>query len=140
LTKRHWQGASLQSLIGDILAPYAAAEGRARTIGGDVELAPRACISLTMALNELATNAAKHGALAGISGVVTVRWDVKDDAQRWVQIDWLEQGGPTVIPPTRRGFGTRLMERCIERDLGGELDLRFEPAGLECRMRVPVST
>jgi two-component sensor histidine kinase len=139
LTKRHWQHAPLGTLVREVLAPLAG-EGaqRARIDGPSLNLDPRAALSLTMALSELATNAAKYGALSTATGTVSVAWRVHQGSDRTtLRLDWQELGGPDVRPPTRRGFGTRLMERCIERDLEGELDLVFEPRGVHCRMTIP---
>jgi two-component sensor histidine kinase len=92
-----------------------------------------------MALNELATNAIKYGALSSETGRLSVMWRVEEERglQPTVVLEWREDGGPQVTPPTRRGIGSRLMERCIERDLGGEFDLAFEPSGVVCRMSIP---
>jgi two-component sensor histidine kinase len=90
---------------------------------------------MTMVLNELTTNAAKYGALTKSSGSVTVSWQVSDEGL--LQVRWIENGGPSVTTPTQRGFGTRLIERCVKRDLAGELDLRFESAGVQCFLQVP---
>jgi two-component sensor histidine kinase len=92
-----------------------------------------------MVLNELLTNAAKYGALSSAGGTLVVKWHVRESVGRsMVDLTWEERGGPRVVPPARRGFGARLIERCIERDLNGELDLAFEPDGLLCRMSFPV--
>jgi two-component sensor histidine kinase len=92
-----------------------------------------------MALNELATNATKHGALSSGSGTVSLVWELREAKGR-TELDllWKEADGPTVQAPTRRGFGTRLMERSIEGDLSGEFDLVFDPKGLSCRIVFPL--
>lgn len=95
-----------------------------------------------MALNELATNAIKYGALSAEKGSVAVGWSVQRQPERQstLILEWNEFGGPRVSPPTRRGFGTRLMERCIERDLGGKFDLVFKPAGVACRISIAIGS
>jgi PAS domain S-box-containing protein len=143
LTKRHWEEAPLDALANEVLAPVAgAAQGRVSIQGPSMDLTPRAALSLTMALSELATNAAKYGALSSAQGTLSVKWDIRRDTGKpaMLQIDWQEQGGPRVSPPTRRGFGARLVERCIETDLRGELDLAFEPEGVQCRITVPLQS
>lgn len=143
LTKRHWEDAPLDALAKEILAPVAgAAQGRVSIQGPSVDLTPRAALSLTMALGELATNAAKYGALSAEEGTLTVIWDIRREPGQpaMLQIDWQERGGPPVSPPTRRGFGARLVERCIETDLRGDLDLKFEPEGVQCRVTVPLAS
>lgn len=142
LTQRHWEDAPLGSLAREILAPLAgAAQGRVTVDGASLDLSPRAALSLTMALSELATNAAKYGALSSERGTLSVHWDLRQDSEgsRMLHLEWQERGGPPVKPPTRRGFGARLMERCIETDLKGLFDLAFEPDGVCCRMTIPVS-
>lgn len=139
LTKRHWTGAGLQSLLQDIVAPFDDDHGRTRIEGPPIDLNPRAALSVTMALNELATNAAKYGALSRPEGSLSIRWQVGADAGRQLVIDWTEQGGPEVSAPSRQGFGTRLLQRCIERDLDGEIELRYDVQGVRCRMAMPLT-
>ncbi|WEX08967.1 PAS domain S-box protein [Chelativorans sp. AA-79] len=140
LTKRHWEHAPLDLLAREVL--MALADGAAERIvidGPSVDLNPRAALSFTMALNELATNAVKYGALASETGTLSVVWRLHLEAgTQMLGLEWREGGGPPVRPPTRRGFGTRLIERCIERDLGGELDLAFDLAGVSCRISLPI--
>jgi PAS domain S-box-containing protein len=136
LTRRHWEGASLDSLTREVLMAMAGNAARHVEIGGPVvDLDSRAALSLTMVLNELATNAIKYGALSSEGGMLSVAWRLEGSRlQPRLILEWRERGGPPVAPPTRRGIGTRLMERCIERDLGGQLDLAFEPSGVVCRI------
>jgi PAS domain S-box-containing protein len=137
LTKRSWMGAPLDGLLHDIVAPYGDGGERLRISGPAIDLNPRAALSLTMVLNELATNAAKYGSLSTSAGTLSIRWDVHADPQPRLEIDWIEEGGPRVGAPARRGFGTRLIERCVERDLDGRLDLQFAETGIRCRMSLP---
>jgi two-component sensor histidine kinase len=141
LTKRHWQNAPLGTLVQEVLVPLAGEPSERLRIGGpSVHVNPRFALSLTMALNELLTNAVKYGALSSAEGSVSVCWDLRDqEGSTMLNLEWQERGGPTVKPPTRRGFGSRLMERCIERDLAGEFDLAFEPEGVNCRMAMPIA-
>jgi two-component sensor histidine kinase len=129
----------LASLVHEVIAPLTGeADERARIEGPAVALDPRAALSLTMALNELITNAAKYGALSSATGLLSVQWKLEDEVGRkMLQLEWQEREGPAVRPPTRRGLGTRLMERCIERDLDGDFDLVFEPEGVRCLMAIP---
>lgn len=143
LTKRHWETAPLGSLAREVLEPLTGTtQGRVTIDGPSIDLSPRAALSLTMALSELATNAVKYGALSCEGGTLSVIWNVRrtPDGSTALDFEWQEQGGPPVKPPTRRGFGTRLMERCIEGDLRGEFDLAFEPGGVCCRITIPVSS
>jgi two-component sensor histidine kinase len=86
-------------------------------------------LALSLALHELATNAAKYGALSRPEGRVELRWKVQDDR---LDLTWRESGGPTVVPPTRRGFGSRLIENALSRDLDGQTRLEFGPEGVHC--------
>jgi PAS domain S-box-containing protein len=140
LTKHHWMGASLRNLVQDIVAPFSDGGQRARILGEVIDLQPRAALSITMALHELATNAAKYGALSAENGMLLISWTLRGDGPgQLLEIDWQEQGGPPVTVPRRRGFGTRLIERCIEQDLAGQASLHFDPAGVRCRIVIPLS-
>jgi PAS domain S-box-containing protein len=141
LTKRHWQSAPLETLVRDIIAPVTGeAAERVRIAGPSTDLDPRRALNVTMALTELLTNAAKYGALSSAQGFVRVQWSVRGEGETaTLDLDWREHGGPRVVPPQRRGFGTRLIERCIRYDLAGETDFRFEPEGVRCRMAIPLS-
>ena len=116
--------------------------------GPPVRLAPETALALAMAMHELATNAAKHGALSVPAGRVAVDWRVEPPAGRrhgaadgTLLLEWSEHGGPPVSgPPTRRGFGSRLIERGLPVQLGrgGAVSLEFAPQGLRCRIRAPL--
>jgi hypothetical protein len=96
-----------------------------------------------MAFHELGTNAAKHGALSVPGGMVRLSWgNPEEDAAgaRWHEVLWEEAGGPSIAgPPSRRGFGTRLLERGLAAQIGGTVTLDFAPSGLRCHIRVPAS-
>jgi PAS domain S-box-containing protein len=137
LTKRNWQDAPFERLVKDIATPLAG--DRVLVEGPHVDLDPRTALSITMVINELLTNAVKYGALSQPGGSLSFCWKVATrGGQTLVDCDWQESGGPHVTPPKRRGFGTRLMERCVEHDLAGEFDLVFEPAGTRCRIAFPL--
>lgn len=142
LTRRHWEEAPFGPLAMEVLSPVAnAAHGRVTIDGPSIDLTPRAALSLTMTLNELATNAAKYGALSSENGALSVLWHIHEKLEgvKTLNILWQESGGPSVTPPTRRSFGTRLMERSIENDLGGVFDLAFAAEGVCCRMTIPIA-
>jgi PAS domain S-box-containing protein len=138
LTERNWMSAPLEKLLDDIVAPYSGGGERLRLEGPHVELNPRAALSMTMVLSELATNAAKYGSLSKHSGILSVNWRVTGGAEGVLELDWREQGGPPVETPSQHGFGTRLIERCVRRDLEGHLDLQFAETGVECRIAMPL--
>ncbi len=113
------------------LRPFRADQGRIHLAGPDAKLEPRAAIGLALAIHELATNAAKYGALSGDGGRVDLRWDiVRSSAGPRLHLSWTESGGPPVEPPSRRGFGSRMIERALADELGGAATLSFEPAGV----------
>ena len=137
LARDKWTGARLHAVIGSELQAYSGADdGRLTVTGDDVRLGPRVAQTLSLALHELATNAAKYGALSVPAGRVTVATAV--EGQELV-LSWVESGGPEVTPPKQRGFGSIVIERSIAHELGGSAKLDFERGGLRCHMRVPLS-
>jgi two-component sensor histidine kinase len=93
-----------------------------------------------MAFHELATNAAKYGALSVAAGHVAVNWSADDPREpSQIEVIWRESGGPAVVAPQRRGFGSRFIERGLSREFDGEVELEFAPEGVCCRMRMPLS-
>jgi two-component sensor histidine kinase/PAS domain-containing protein len=140
LTRENWEGANLHDIVEEALAPYRR-EGTERfAIGGArVQVPPRVALPLAMALHELSTNAAKYGAFSTDGGRVDVQWDVTEtvDGEK-VTLRWREQGGPAVQPPTRKGFGSRLIERGLTRELAGEVLLDYRPSGLSCTISFPL--
>lgn len=122
---------SLVRLLRSELDPYDGAVSRVRFDGPEVALGSEIAVPLGMAVHELTTNAAKYGALSNDSGVVCVSWsvDADDDGQR-LQLRWVEEGGPAVSPPSRRGFGSQLLERVLGRQFGATVEREFAPQGL----------
>ena len=140
LTRRRWTGVGLGELLDSQLAAHAGDEGRVRLAGPEITLSPRIGVLLGMLIHELATNAAKYGALSRPEGMVRLNWSVapNEAGRRHLRLAWREHGGPEVAPPSRKGFGTRLLERSVRVDLRGQCDLRFEPAGVQCRLDLPL--
>jgi len=140
LTRENWQGANLREIVERALRPFEAhGEGRLLAAGPDVRLDARAAVALAMALHELATNALKYGALSGPSGEVSLAWRTRrhDGAGR-LELEWRESGGPPVAPPTRRGFGSRLLAQGLPAELNGVAQLEFAPEGLVWRVTTPI--
>ena len=134
LTRENWEGADLLDLLARLEALHGGAE-RFAIVGGSVRLSPRMALSLSMALHELATNAVKYGALSAPSGQVRITWTVvPGPAQARLVLTWTETGGPPVQPPTRRGFGSRLIERGLAAELSGQAYIDFRPEGVVCRI------
>lgn len=139
LTRGEWLGASLREVITQELAPHQGPEAsRFALRGAEVHLTPKETLALGMALHELATNAAKYGALSADGGLVDVMWETrKHGPERRLRLIWTERGGPPVGPPRRRGFGSRLIERGLGHELGAAAVLSFHPGGVECVIDIP---
>ncbi len=140
LTVHHWESAEMRELLSGSLAPYAGAE-RVTLRGEDLVLRPRAVLTLAMVFHELTTNAAKYGALSAPGGSIDIRWQPvrgKDGDGTMLQIEWIEQGGPPVVAPKRRGFGSKLIEGSVAAEHGGSARLTFDPAGLRCEILMPM--
>ncbi|MBA1157152.1 PAS domain-containing sensor histidine kinase [Microvirga mediterraneensis] len=139
LTRENWEGAGLIEIVRGAMAPYRhERENRLHLEGPDVRLTPRMALAIAMALQELATNAVKYGALSNTSGEVQVAWFVKQTGEKRLHLTWSESGGPVVEPPRRRGFGTRLIERSLAQDLNGEVHITFAPSGVICTVDAPI--
>jgi PAS domain S-box-containing protein len=140
LTRQSWQGASLREVVDRALDPFQTANGRLSVDGTDVRLSPKQALALSMALHELATNAAKYGALSNDSGRVEVAWRVVLEGGGELQLTWTESGGPPVVPPTRTGFGSRLIQRSLAHDLGGETSIEYRPQGVIAAIKTPLES
>ena len=129
LTKSVWEGADLQDILRQTLEPY---EDQTVLAGPPIALSPNAALALSMVFHELATNAAKYGALSTPDGTVAVVWHADPRAIHHVTLHWEERGGPTVSTPSRSGFGSRLIAASLKSDLGGEARFDYRPTGLVC--------
>ncbi|WP_309644863.1 HWE histidine kinase domain-containing protein [Phenylobacterium sp.] len=140
LTRANWESASLRDIVAEAMAPYSSvAEQRLWICGPEVRLAPHTALAIAMALQELATNAAKYGSLSSETGRIDIDWTIlPTPGGDRLRLVWAESGGPIVMPPTRRGFGSRLLERGLARELGGEVRLAFAAEGVVCTMEGPV--
>lgn len=140
LAEATWAGVSLATVFCDELAPYRNDNvGNVSLSGPVVMLSPRHALALGMAAHELATNAAKYGALSAEGGHVDVGWTFDRDS-RALHIDWSETGGPEVAPPSRNGFGRLLLERVVASDLGGDVEMDFARTGLRYTINMPYDT
>ena len=136
LSRRRWQGVSLADLIRAELAPYATV-GNTTIEGPAALLTAEATQPVAMVLHELATNAAKYGALSMPRGQVCVRWTMKPGVEQTLLIDWRETGGPKVVEPSSRGYGSDLIRELVEYELGGTITLAFAADGLWCTIAIP---
>lgn len=131
LTDNNWQGTDLRAIVVATLEPYRAAQVAIE--GPPVHLPPKQTLALAAALQELSTNAAKYGSLSVEQGKLGVVWHYRDQK---LDLTWTESGGPNVVPPTRRGFGSRLIEEVLAREAGWTSAIRYEPSGLYCNLSV----
>ncbi len=140
LTREDWEGADLGQIVQVAVEPHCG-DDRARldVKGPQVTLTPRVALALAMALHELCTNAAKYGAFAVPGGRVSIEWLlVIQGGEKRLHLTWRESGGPAVVPPLRRGFGSRLIERMLAGELNSEARLTFDPSGVVCIIDAPI--
>jgi PAS domain S-box-containing protein len=136
LAQSRWAGADLRSLVTDELAPYNLARiSRAQINGPEVVLEPKSAQTIALVLHELTTNAVKYGALSVPTGRLLVEWS---RSEMQLVIRWSETNGPRVKPPSRQGFGTRVVDRVVEGDLEGKLQFAWNPDGLVCEIAIPL--
>ncbi len=139
LTNENWQGAWVKDVVVQSLAPFALNDERLQIGGPRVRLSPRQLLALSMALHELATNAAKYGSLSVDKGSIEVLWRVLSvGGPAELQLTWTEKNGPPVVEPTRKGFGSRLISQSLANELSGTVRLEFRPAGVVCRITAPI--
>ena len=132
LSRSNWNPVPLRDVVSETLAPHSTG-GALQIDGPDCELNPQHALALTLGLHELATNACKYGALTSPAGRIQIGWSrTACERGHLIQIHWRELGGPQVEKPRRHGFGTQLLEKALASDLGGKVELQFEPAGLSC--------
>jgi two-component sensor histidine kinase len=132
LSQDKWRGSGLQDVISRVLQPYLISNPeRVRMSGPSVPLSPRLAVVLSMIVHEMATNAAKYGALSNNTGTVRLDWEIIEENDRpKLRLIWTEAGGPPVTAPVNRGFGSRLIERSARDQLGGEATVDFLPGGV----------
>jgi PAS domain S-box-containing protein len=139
LTQESWEGADLNNVVRKAIEPLDARQGRFHIEGPNVRLAPSAALSFAMALHELATNATKYGALSNEQGHVSVTWQFKGGGEeRRLHMRWTEQGGPPVVAPSRKGFGSLLVGRALPQELGGKVQIDYRSSGLVCMIDAPI--
>ena len=146
LTEDYWQTASLAEILRNELDPYDDASGTRITLEGPmVELNADLAVPTGMAIHELTTNAAKYGALSAPRGRIAVAWSVGlaeqgpgGEGERRLHLDWTETGGPPATEPTRRGFGSNLLQRVLTVQCGALIQFDFRPSGLHFHMEAPL--
>ncbi len=140
LTEDYWQQAPLHDMLMNELGPYNDSDGTRIVLDGPrVDLVGDLAVPTGMAIHELTTNAAKHGALSVPEGRIRISWTVEKTADHQVLcLDWIERGGPPTEPPTRKGFGSTLLQRVLKVQCQAELAFDYQPAGLHFSMRAPL--
>lgn len=135
LARERWSGADLRTIVLDELSPFSHGDdGRVVALGPDVTVLADAAQPVGMVLHELATNAAKYGALSVPGGTIAVHWTVEPDGS--IELLWREQGGPPVPKPTRRGFGAQMIVAAVAGQLDGQVDFQWRPDGLRCAITI----
>ncbi len=138
ITNLNWAPVALRALVESEAGAYLGARAsRIKMQGPEVALDPKAFATLALVVHEMMTNSAKYGALANSTGQVEVVW--KLDQGSTLTIDWKESGGPPVQPPSRRGFGTTIIERSVPFDLKGDAEIRFDLLGVQARFVIPAN-
>jgi light-regulated signal transduction histidine kinase (bacteriophytochrome) len=138
ITNLNWAPVALKSLVESEAGAYLGARaGRIKMGGPEVALDPKAFATLALVVHEMMTNSAKYGALADSTGQVEVVWTLDQGSN--LAIDWKESGGPPVQPPTRRGFGTTIIERSVPFDLKGDAEIRFDLLGVQAHFVIPAN-
>jgi two-component sensor histidine kinase len=133
LSDSRWEGADLATLGGEELDPFRSGD-KVAIDGPDISLQPSTAQGLALALHELATNAAKHGALSSAKGKVSLTWELRPDV---LVLNWIESGGPQIKPPAAKSFGLRVVRASIEQQLDGEVTFDWNPNGLRCIFSIP---
>lgn len=141
LSREIWVSAALIDVINEALEPFGVADGRAERFlisGENYRFPPKAVLALSIAINELATNAVKYGAFSNEEGKVSILWTIESspDGNRLI-LHWQEMDGPPVSPPTRKGFGSRVLERGLALELDGTVKLDYFPDGVHCTINIP---
>lgn len=141
LVQTSWTSAPIKDLIEGALAPHRSSQDRIEVNGPEMLLPPKPALAMALAIHELATNAAKYGALSTDEGKVKVSWKtIAKGPDSSFHFEWAEKSGPRVVEPeqSKKGFGTRLVERMLKNDFGGEVVIDFKPDGLVCTLTAPL--
>jgi len=141
LTSGNWDGAGLHDLVDIALQPFQVIAGRPerfKVIGDNVRLSPKTTLALAIAIHELATNAVKYGAFSNDEGTIAIEWTrVPEPAGDRLVLRWRERDGPTVTPPSHRGFGSWVIERGLAYELGARVTLDYHSHGVACTINIP---
>src|SRR6478735_9599086 len=140
LVRERWTGAGCRTLIESAVKAFQSKSLDQFDITGDnIAISSGPAIALSMVIHELCTNAVKYGALSARAGHVSISWAISQDDSKRFKLHWKERGGPTVREPSRKSFGSRLIEQALPGQLQGEARLRFEADGLSCEVNIPLN-
>ena len=141
LTRENWESAGLLDVVNDALEPFVTSEGRAERFvisGENIRFPPKEALALGIAFNELGTNAVKYGAFANGTGSILISWTIEPrPGGNRLLLHWEEKDGPPVTPPSRKGFGSRVLERGLAHELAGTVQLDYRSDGVVCKMNIP---
>lgn len=137
LTAKTWKSAPIQAVVESALTPHLSGAERFVLDGVNIVLTAKQSLSMSLSIHELATNAAKYGAMSAPAGKVRIYWGADAKAENFVFI-WQESGGPPVTSPSSIGFGSRLITRVLAADFDGQVKLEYNPAGLTCTLTAPL--
>ena len=138
LSQSRWEGVAINSLLMEELDPYVRKNASFEIVGPDLVLTSKSALALSLAIHELATNAAKYGALSSPNGRVVIHWALTEHGG--LDLSWTESGGPAVSTPTHRGFGSTLIERALAMETDGQATLRYLPGGVVCDVALPAAS
>jgi two-component sensor histidine kinase len=142
LTQTNWHSAAIADVIEGALAPHRTGQGRIDVSGPELLLQPKQALAIALSVHELATNAVKYGALSAAGGTVRVAWSTAIAADvPTFHFAWTEAGGPPVVEPnqSRKSFGSRLIERMLTNDFGGEVLVTYAVGGVVCKLNAPLA-
>ena len=141
LTRENWKGARLHDLVNATMEPFATTDGRVQRImitGKNIRIPPKVTLALGIAFHELATNAVKYGAFSNEAGSILITWSIEPtpEGNRLI-LHWQEKDGPPVTPPSRKGFGSRVLEGGLAHELEGTVHLDYPADGVLCTINLP---
>jgi two-component sensor histidine kinase len=140
LTQTSWLSAPIREVVEGALAPHKTGDSRIKVSGPDLRLSPKQALALALAVNELATNAVKYGALSNDVGTVGIVWSTPThETVPSFMFKWNESNGPPVVPPARTGFGSRLIERVLANDFGAKICITYSAGGIVCELLAPLA-
>ncbi len=140
LIRESWTGAGCRTLIENAILAFQTEGLKQFTITGDnIAISSGPALALSMVIHELSTNALKYGALSVPEGRISIAWTIDENAGRF-KLEWRESGGPVVVEPSTKNFGSRFIEQALPGQLQGEARLIFEPTGLVCDVNIPISS